>query len=95
MLMDDRLHRVVMPNVAGGAPVTVQRFNDAQTQAAVEAALANLKANSAILDVRINNEDGVRGVVAAKLGGSWSVGLIGELDRKNNWQAGARVGFSW
>jgi hypothetical protein len=33
--------------------------------------------------------------VAAKLGGHWSVGLIGELDRQKNWQAGARVGFSW
>jgi hypothetical protein len=93
--MDNRLHRVVMPGGAGGAPVTVQRFNDTQTQAAVEAALANLKANSAILDVRINNEDGVRGVVAAKLGGRWSVGLIGELDRQKDWAAGVRVGFSW
>jgi hypothetical protein len=93
--MDDRLHRSVMPNVLGGAPVTVQRFNDAAVQAQIESVLGGLKSNSAIVKVHLDNEDGLRGVAAAKIGGHWSVGLVGELDRSKRWDVGAYVGFEW
>jgi hypothetical protein len=93
--MDDRLHRSVLPNVLGGSPVTVQRFNDAALQAQIETVLGGLKNNSVILEVHLDNEEGLRGVAAAKLGGHWSIGLIGELDRTKRWDVGARIGFAW
>lgn len=92
--MDARLHKAVMPT-STGTSITVQHFNDLAIQQAVDGALSKLDSNSAILDVNFGPQDGVRAVVAAKLGGHWSVALVGNVKDRKDWNGGARVKFDW
>ena len=98
--MDSRLHAVQMPPVGalgliGGQAVEIRRFNDAALQTQIDKALANVPTNSAVLDVRFHPQDGLRAVAAAKLGGHWSIAVIGDYKDRQDWAGAARVSFSW
>jgi hypothetical protein len=96
--MDSRLHQILIP-VAGGPAQPVRRFNDATVQAAIDQTLQGLEADKhgVILNVDLGPEDGVRAVMAARLKGLWSIGMVGEFKSKSDWGAGLRVTktFDW
>lgn len=96
--MDSRLHQILVP-VAGGQAQPIRRFNDMEVQRHVDAALDDLgpDTHGVILDVDLGPQDGVRAVMAAKLKGHWSIGIVGQFKNKDDWGAGVRVKktFDW
>ena len=76
-----------------GALVPVRRFSDEAIQGAIDAALANVSAKSAVLEVEAG-QHGFTAVVAANLDGRWSVAAA---FRRDEWgsSAGATVRFAW
>jgi hypothetical protein len=98
--MDPRLHKLIMPRT-DGRPGTqeVRRFNDLSMQSVIDDALARVEENSAIVEVNVEKQgEGrpqVEAILAAKLGGHWSIGgSLGYVDR-DHWSAGGKVVFSW
>ena len=74
----------------------IRRFGVQDIQKHIDSALAAVPAEKkgAILDVDMG-PGGVRAVVAARLDGGWSVGLVGSYSNRKNWGVGTRVLFSW
>ena len=72
----------------------IRRFTDAAIDDAISKALSDANKNSVSLDVDFDGE-GVRGVIAAKVGDHWSVALVGEIKRGRGPVGGARVRFEW
>jgi hypothetical protein len=83
--MDNRLWE----DVAG-----VRRFKDETIQRAVDSALHGIEGKALVLDVDLDG-NGVRGVAAFHTPGGWSIGVIGEIDAKKNWEAGVSVKKVW
>ena len=92
--MDSRLHQILIP-VAGGPAQPIRRFNDSAIQEHVDRALDDIEEESAILDVTLDPDSGLRWVLAAKLNGHWSIGHIGHFKGRSDWGLGARVKFKW
>ena len=98
-MMDPRLHRVLLPRVDGRpGNQEVRRFNSLGIQSMVDDTLQRLKNNSAILEVELESEDGekeLRSVLAAKLGGHWSIGGFLEFRNRKNYTTGVKVLLDW
>jgi len=93
--MDPRLREAFFPATVGGEPqgVTVRRFLDLDIDKAVFEALERTPADvhSVSLDVDFSGKGAVRGVMAARLRGNWSVGLVGEWKPNADWSGGFRI----
>lgn len=98
--MDPRLHKVLMPGLPGFDHDVheIRRFNDLRLQHYIDEALKDVEENSAVFEVGVETENGekkVEAFIGAKLGGHWSIGgSLGFQDRQN-WDANAKVTFSW
>jgi len=75
-------------------PNGVRRFTSQAIQDAVDRALVGVEGKALSGDIDIDG-NGVRGVVAFKEPGGWSIGLIGEIDSKKDWGVGFRVKKVW
>jgi hypothetical protein len=95
--MDHRLSERLVP-LGGGFFRTQRYFSEFKVQEALDAALDTLDDSAGGVIVRgLVDDETIASVVAAKgRDKRWSVGLLGEFDRRTgNKRAGFEVRFSW
>jgi hypothetical protein len=78
---------------ADGKPQEVRFFSNASIQSSIDAALAGVTTNGAVLHVE-KSEDGWNAAVAARLNGHWSVAVAYSREEWGN-AVGATVKLDW